>query len=158
MDGVWLFVRLCTVAWHAARIAESVLCIGALRVLRCVCTRQCVELCVCVCAQDGACAQLCVHGWAFARACNWLASVGRCKVGLPGRQRARAAAARGRAAAGVSVASAAPPDIRGPFAKGTTSRMFTFICMPALGATVCLRTAAWKRPAARVVSQYIELV
>ena len=36
--------------------------------------------------------------------------------------------------------------------------MFTFICMLALGATVWLRAAARRRPAARTVGQYIELV
>ena len=37
-------------------------------------------------------------------------------------------------------------------------RMFTFICMLALGATVWLRAAARRRPAARAVGPYIELV
>ena len=36
--------------------------------------------------------------------------------------------------------------------------MFTFICMLSLGATVWLRAAARRRPAARGVSPYIELV
>ena len=36
--------------------------------------------------------------------------------------------------------------------------MFTFICMLALGATAWLNAAAQRRPAARTVSTYIELV
>ena len=37
-------------------------------------------------------------------------------------------------------------------------RMFTFICMLALGATAWLRAAARRRPAARTVGPYMELV
>ena len=36
--------------------------------------------------------------------------------------------------------------------------MFTFICMLALGATAWLNAAARRRPAARAVSTYIELI
>ena len=90
-----------------------------------VCTRaarQCAKCCAVVCAQaDVVCWFVCTTGASRERASGWRRSAGARRARRAASGRARVA--WGRAAASVGGASAAPPDIRGPFYSQLFNRL-----------------------------------